>query len=426
MGTKLSKGGKHKEAEDVLQVENATTFDKTSTLPASFKNKTTGENKADSLPRNAGTKLQRNASFSKRLRKSCRNWAKEKGIYDGKKKPVEKEEEKKEPKVEGDEHENDQLAGTMPTIEVTDTSAESANSSAEGKDIASVVAEMVVEAQKKKAASRAQSREMLNKSDTKSEESLSKNNFHILKDVDDDKHDEKSAEEVITEKEGVGSQPAIDPMDNKPEDNNKGIPSQPMEQDDEYETREKYDPLTQEIDTNRVDDSPTAATTGILDPDNHEGTTQENGHISNGFPESANEQNIDDANEDMDVQENANLQTQQTTLPVDEIVKDITEDLIDSSIHMHMTNEETNKENVEIVTNVIEDLVISAANNTNTFTEEEVTESEELESNDETSEITEDLQSAMPPVDFIKKEKELKLNDFDVIDMTLESAKRLS
>merc|ERR1719347_1711241 len=133
----------------------------------------------------------------------------------------------------------------------------------------------------------------------------------------------------------------------------------------------------------------------------------------------------------MNVQENANLQTQQIAVPLDnhladEIVKDITEDLIDSSIHMHMANEEMTKENVEIVTNVIEDLVVSAANDTNTLTEEEITESEELESNDETSETAEDLQSAMPPVDFIKKEKELKLNDFDVIDMTLESAKRLS
>merc|ERR1719348_802243 len=77
----------------------------------------------------------------------------------------------------------------MPSIEVTEaenTEADTLNSSADSKGIGSIVAEMVVEAQKRKAASRAQSREMLNKSDTKSEDSLSKNNFHILKNIEPD------------------------------------------------------------------------------------------------------------------------------------------------------------------------------------------------------------------------------------------------
>merc|ERR1711935_1002523 len=81
--------------KDELEYEGPTTFDKTSTLPASFRNKSAAvtstpapvDNKFGSLPRNSGTKVDRSASFSKRFRKSCKTWAKDKGLFEGKKSP---------------------------------------------------------------------------------------------------------------------------------------------------------------------------------------------------------------------------------------------------------------------------------------------------------------------------------------------------
>merc|ERR1712106_402868 len=127
-------------------------FDKTCTLPASFMNKTTEvtstpvslDSKTGSLPRNSGTKVARNASFSKRFRKSCKSWAKDKGFFDGK---------KKSPQKEKEEDDND----TKPSsaVLVLDDSNDSASvkavveaSEPEVKKYDSeVVAEMVVEAQ---------------------------------------------------------------------------------------------------------------------------------------------------------------------------------------------------------------------------------------------------------------------------------------
>ena len=94
MGTKLSKSNKGGKGEEFLQ--NGKTlpdnFGQTSTLPASFRKKGQNVNRAEwtnSLPRNSGTTkgpakpLDRSASFSKRFRKSCRNWAAQKGLVSG-------------------------------------------------------------------------------------------------------------------------------------------------------------------------------------------------------------------------------------------------------------------------------------------------------------------------------------------------------
>jgi len=67
MGTKFSKAGKGAKYGDNLVDESADTFDKTSTLPASFKKKDEEVTKAETLPRG---NLDRSTSFSKRFRKS--------------------------------------------------------------------------------------------------------------------------------------------------------------------------------------------------------------------------------------------------------------------------------------------------------------------------------------------------------------------
>jgi len=70
MGAKFSKGGKLKQnGGDVKHDDSLDTFNKTSTLPASFRKKDEEVAKAGTLPR-GGVDLNRNTSFSKRFRKS--------------------------------------------------------------------------------------------------------------------------------------------------------------------------------------------------------------------------------------------------------------------------------------------------------------------------------------------------------------------
>jgi len=72
MGAKFSKGGKLKQpngTEGHEGDESLDTFDKTSTLPASFRKKDEEVTKAGTLPR-GGVDLNRSTSFSKRFRKS--------------------------------------------------------------------------------------------------------------------------------------------------------------------------------------------------------------------------------------------------------------------------------------------------------------------------------------------------------------------
>jgi len=83
MGAKQSKGGKVKQnGTETAGDEALDTFDKTSTLPASFKAKDDEMTKCETLPRE-GVALDRNTSFSKRFRKSVSKLVGHKGKQDG-------------------------------------------------------------------------------------------------------------------------------------------------------------------------------------------------------------------------------------------------------------------------------------------------------------------------------------------------------
>merc|ERR1712226_846728 len=132
-----------------------TTFDKTATLPASFRKRNVNQEPTTSPTSPRGPGLNRNASFSKRFRKSCRNWAVQKGIVDPKKKEDEKEGEQKEETATTVE------AKPAPVRRNSCPDAAEVAEVTKEDDLAAVVASLVVEAQKKKAASRSASREVL-------------------------------------------------------------------------------------------------------------------------------------------------------------------------------------------------------------------------------------------------------------------------
>jgi len=159
MGAKLSKkgskGGDGKAKEEMAEPA-LTTFDKTATLPASFRKRNVNQEPMTSPTSPRGPGLNRNASFSKRFRKSCRNWAVQKGIVDPKKKEEEKEGEQKEETAATVE------AKPAPVRRNSCPDAAEVAEVTKEDDLAAVVASLVVEAQKKKAASRSASREVLN------------------------------------------------------------------------------------------------------------------------------------------------------------------------------------------------------------------------------------------------------------------------
>lgn len=83
MGAKQSKGGKVKQnGTETGGDEGLETFDKTSTLPATFKSKDEEMTKCGTLPRE-GVALDRNTSFSKRFRKSVSKLVGHKGKQEG-------------------------------------------------------------------------------------------------------------------------------------------------------------------------------------------------------------------------------------------------------------------------------------------------------------------------------------------------------
>lgn len=83
MGAKQSKGGKVKQnGTETAGEEGLGTFDKTSTLPATFKAKDEEMTKCGTLPRE-GVALDRNTSFSKRFRKSVSKLVGHKGKQEG-------------------------------------------------------------------------------------------------------------------------------------------------------------------------------------------------------------------------------------------------------------------------------------------------------------------------------------------------------
>merc|ERR1719370_910666 len=156
MGAKLSKKGSKagdaKAKEEIVEPA-LTTFDKTATLPASFRKRNVNQEPMTSPTSPRGPGLNRNASFSKRFRKSCRNWAVQKGIVD----PKEKEGEQKEETATSVE-----AAKPAPVRRNSCPDAAEVAEVTKEDDLAAVVASLVVEAQKKKAASRSASREVLN------------------------------------------------------------------------------------------------------------------------------------------------------------------------------------------------------------------------------------------------------------------------
>jgi len=84
MGAKQSKGGKVKQngTETAGDGDGLDTFDKTSTLPATFRSKDDELTKSGTLPRE-GVALDRNTSFSKRFRKSVSKLVGHKGKEEG-------------------------------------------------------------------------------------------------------------------------------------------------------------------------------------------------------------------------------------------------------------------------------------------------------------------------------------------------------
>jgi len=161
MGTKLSKSNKGGKVEEFIVNEKTLpdNFGQTSTLPASFRKKGQTVNRSEwtgSLPRNSGKskgppkQLDRSASFSKRFRKSCRNWVKQKGLVTGNK-PTDENEATGEPDVMTEKVEDKPVeVQDVPEVIITEPEKE--------MDLAAIVATLVVEAHKKKMASRAQSR----------------------------------------------------------------------------------------------------------------------------------------------------------------------------------------------------------------------------------------------------------------------------
>merc|ERR1719186_1169373 len=157
MGTKLSKSNKgdkgdKKEDEFIVNGRNfPENFDGTSTLPASFRRKGQEVARTGSLPRNSGPlprNLDRSSSFSKRFRKSCRNWAAQRGLVSGTAAQQKKDKLEDGTKPAGEaveekiEDKSAEIVQEIPEVVVTEPEKE--------MDLAAIVATLVVEAHKKK------------------------------------------------------------------------------------------------------------------------------------------------------------------------------------------------------------------------------------------------------------------------------------
>merc|ERR1711936_1212448 len=155
MGNSLTKSTDNQ--HDQLQANGqAEGLSKTSTLSASFRRRANNMGNTGSLPRNSGgvdNNFDRTSSFGQRLRKSCRNWAKQRGLVsNNKNKENGKNPSEKNIKDGAKTGETSHL--TSPAVENTSVEPETKQDS----DIGSIVASLMVEAHKKKMASRAQSR----------------------------------------------------------------------------------------------------------------------------------------------------------------------------------------------------------------------------------------------------------------------------
>ena len=115
MGAKFSKTGKGEKTLECAGDETSDTFDKTSTLPATFKKKDEEVNKAGTLPRGG---LDRSTSFSKRFRKSMTRLVGHKKVSDDAK-PVTEPDKTEENAVKEDDNaaEKDNLKEEVETKE---------------------------------------------------------------------------------------------------------------------------------------------------------------------------------------------------------------------------------------------------------------------------------------------------------------------
>jgi len=113
MGAKFSKSGKGDKCIDDPVDESSDTFDKTSTLPATFKKKDEEVTKAGTLPRGG---LDRSTSFSKRFRKSMTRLVGHKKGNDNAEHSIEPNEPKAEKKNKEEEEKNEIKCETLQEV----------------------------------------------------------------------------------------------------------------------------------------------------------------------------------------------------------------------------------------------------------------------------------------------------------------------
>merc|ERR1712198_348944 len=178
MGAKQSKQNR---SDNINQSQDISEFGNngnTSTLPASFRRKGKVVSQTGSLPRNAGSqKFERStgaggSSIGKKIRKSCRNWAVQKGLVQKSSKSANAEPAGETKPVNHASEDNEKAE----VVDDTNNEAVKEDTNKNELDVGALVAALVVEAHKKKRASRALSKEALLDADVK--ETLNDVNIH--------------------------------------------------------------------------------------------------------------------------------------------------------------------------------------------------------------------------------------------------------
>merc|ERR1712198_328598 len=169
MGAKQSKQNR---SDNINQSQDISEFGNngnTSTLPASFRRKGKVVSQTGSLPRNAGSqKFERStgaggSSIGKKIRKSCRNWAVQKGLVQKSSKSANAEPAGETKPVNHETEDNEKAEVVVDT----NNEAVKEDTNKNELDVGALVAALVVEAHKKKRASRALSKEALLDADVK-------------------------------------------------------------------------------------------------------------------------------------------------------------------------------------------------------------------------------------------------------------------
>jgi len=169
MGAKQSKQNR---SDNINQSQDISEFGNngnTSTLPASFRRKGKVVSQTGSLPRNAGSqKFERStgaggSSIGKKIRKSCRNWAVQKGLVQKSSKSANAEPAGETKPVNHANEDNEKAE----VVDDTNNEPVKEDTNKNELDVGALVAALVVEAHKKKRASRALSKEALLDADVK-------------------------------------------------------------------------------------------------------------------------------------------------------------------------------------------------------------------------------------------------------------------